>query len=109
MNKKAPKRVIKVNEIKQAVAKISIGKINNYLQEHSTSTSLKEIIKYSKRALESNEEEKVFKLGVALAFDLDTICDPNKAGYVKDEEEKKFWLEISRELFMNTVGVKEKK
>ncbi|CAG8577757.1 8368_t:CDS:2 [Ambispora gerdemannii] len=50
---------------------------------------LKEIIKYSKRVLESNEEEKVFKLGVAIAFDLDTICDPNKAGYVKDEEEKK--------------------
>ncbi|CAG8636580.1 6053_t:CDS:1, partial [Ambispora gerdemannii] len=56
---------------------------------HSTSTSLKEIIKYSKRILESNEEEKAFKLAVHLAHDLDTICDPNKAGYVKDEEEKK--------------------
>jgi len=99
----------KSQHIKNIVAKIDLDKINSYLQEHSTSTSLKEIVKYSKRALESNEEEKVFKLGVAIAFDLDTICDPNKAGYVKNETEKKYWLEISRELFESTVGVKEKK
>jgi|SRR5437868_3585176 len=99
----------KTTQIKQAIAKIDIGKISLLLQEHSTSSTLKEIIKYSKRALDSNEEEKVFKLGVALAFDLDTICDADKAGYVKDEKEKKHWLEISRELFENTVGVKDKK
>lgn len=99
----------KSQQIKETVAKIDIEKITSYLQEHSTSTSLKEIIKYSKRVLESNEEEKVFKLGVAIAFDLDTICDPNKAGYVKDETEKKHWLEISKELFESTVGVKVKK
>jgi len=99
----------KKTQIKNIVAKIDIEKINSYLHEHSTSTSLKEIIKYSKRTLESNDEKVVFKLGVALAFDLDTICDPNKAGYVKDKAEKKHWLEISRELFENTVGVKEKK
>lgn len=99
----------KSQQIKNIVAKIDIEKINSYLQEHSTSASLKEIVKYSKRVLDSNEEEKVFKLAVHLAFDLDTICDPNKAGYVKDEAEKKHWLEISRELFENTVGVKEKK
>jgi len=99
----------KKTQIKNIVAKIDIEKINSYLHEHSTSTSLKEIIKYSKRTLESNDEKVVLKLGVALAFDLDTICDPNKAGYVKDKAEKKHWLEISRELFENTVGVKEKK
>jgi hypothetical protein len=45
-------------------------------------------------------------LSVRLAYDLDNICDPNKAGYVKDEAEKKHWLEISEELFMNTKGPK---
>ena len=59
----------KSQHIKNIVAKIDLDKINSYLQEHSTSTSLKEIVKYSKRVLESNEEEKVFKLGVAIAFD----------------------------------------
>ena len=98
----------KNQQIKNIVAKIDIEKITNYLQEHSTSKSLKEIVKYSKRALDSNDDKKVFKLGTALAFDLDTICDPDKTGYVKDEKEKKYWLEISRELFENTVGVKDK-
>ena len=79
----------KTAQIKNIVAKIDLEKINSYLQEYSTSTSLKEIIKYSKRILESNEEEKVFKLAVHLAFDLDTICDPNKTSYVKNEAEKK--------------------
>ena len=96
-------------KIKNTVAKIDIEKINSYLQEHSTSTSLKEIVKYSKRILESNEEEKVFKLAVHLAYDLDTICDLDKAGYVKDEAEKEHWLEIAKELFKNTVEVKDKK
>jgi hypothetical protein len=31
----------------------------------------------------------------------------NKTGYVKDEAEKKCWLEISKKLFENTIGVKE--
>ena len=96
----------KNQQIKNIVAKIDIEKITNYLQEHSTSKSLKEIVKYSKRVQDSNNEQEIFKLGVALAFDLDTICDPNKAGYVKDEAEKKHWLEVSRELFENTIGVK---
>jgi hypothetical protein len=77
----------KTTQIKNIVAKIDIEKINIYLQEYSTSTSLKEIIKYSKRALENNEEEKVFKLAVHLAYDLDTLV--NKTDYVKNEKEKK--------------------
>jgi len=93
-------------EIKKIVAKIDIGKISEYLQEHSTSTSLKEIVKYSKRVLDNNEDEQVFKLGVWLGYVLRTICDPNKAGYVKDEKEKKYWLELSEELFKQTIGKK---
>ena len=96
----------KSTQIKNIVTKIDLDKIASYLQEHSKSKTLKEIIKYSKRALDSNEEEKVFKLGVALAFDLDTICDAEKTGYVKDETERKYWLELSEELFKHTIGVK---
>jgi hypothetical protein len=33
----------------------------------------------------------------------------NKTKYVNDEEEKKYWLKISEELFENTVGLKDKK
>lgn len=97
----------KTQQIKNIVAKIDIKKINGYLQEYPGSKTLKEIIKYSKRALDSKEDEKVFKLGTDLAYELDILV--NKTSYVKKEEEKKFWLEISRELFENTIGVKEKK
>jgi hypothetical protein len=76
-----------------------------YLKEHPKSKNLKEIIKYSKRVL-SNEGEKVFKLGTDLAYDLDMLV--NKTDYVKKEEERNFWLGISRELFENTIGVKDK-
>jgi short-subunit dehydrogenase len=93
-------------KIKQIIAKIDIEKINSYLQEYPKSKIIKEIIKYSKRALDSNDDKKVFKLGTDLAYELDILV--NKAGYVKDEAEKKHWLEISRELFENTVGVRDK-
>ena len=94
-------------KIKEIVAKIDIEKINSYLQEYPKSKTLKEIIKYSKRALDSNDDKKAFKLGTDLAYELDILV--NKTSYVKKEEEKKFWLEISRELFENTVGVRDKK
>ena len=97
----------KSQQIKNIVTKIDIEKINSHLQEHSTSSTLKEIIKYSKRVLDSNEEEKVFKLAVHLAYDLDTLV--NKTDYVKNEKEKKLLLEIAKELFENTIGYKEKK
>jgi len=73
--------------IKNIVTKIDIEKINGYLQEHSSSKTLKEIVKYSKRALDSDEEKKVFKLGTDLAYELDILV--NKTGYVKVEAEKK--------------------
>lgn len=95
----------KSQQIKSIVAKIDLDKINTYLQEHSTSKNLKEIIKYSKRALDSNDDKKVFKLGTDLAYDLDMLAD--KSDYVKDEAEKKHWLEIAKELFENTIGYKE--
>jgi len=78
----------KSQKIKEIVAKIDIEKITNYLQEHPNSKTLKEIIKHTKRASERNEEEKVFKLGTDLAYDLDTLA--KKTDYVKNEEEKKY-------------------
>ncbi len=95
----------KTAQIKQIIAKIDLDKIAIYLQEHSTSKNLKEIIKYSKRALDSNDDKKVFKLGTDLAYDLDMLV--NKTDYVKNEAEKKHWLEIAKELFENTIGYKE--
>jgi len=74
--------------IKQAVAKIDTDKIASYLQ-HPQSKTLRRIIGYSKRVQDSDNEQEIFKLAVDLAYCLDTICDPNKAGYVKDENEKK--------------------
>ena len=97
----------KSQQIKNIVVKIDLGKITDYLKEYSNSKTLKEIAKYSKRALESNDDKKVFKLGTDLAYELDTLV--NKTGYVKKEEEKNHWLEISRELFENTIGVRDKK
>lgn len=97
----------KSQQIKNIVAKIDIKKINGYLQKYPKSKTIKEIAKYSKRALENNDDKKVFKLGTDLAYELDILV--NKTGYVEKEEEKKFWLEISRELFENTIGVKDKK
>jgi len=71
----------KTAQIKSIVAKIDLDKIASYLQEHSTSKTLKEIIKYSKRALDSNDDKKVFKLGTDLAYELDILV--NKTSYVK--------------------------
>jgi hypothetical protein len=76
-------------QIKQIIAKIDTGKITSYLQEYSSSKTLKQIIRYSKKILENNDEKTVFKLSVKIAYNLDTICDLDKTGYVKDEEEKK--------------------
>jgi len=56
-----------------------------------------------KRVLGGNEEDKDFKLGTDLAYEINML-DSND--YVKNEEEKKHWLQISRELFANTIGVK---
>ena len=76
----------KTQLIKNIVAKIDTDKIANYLQEYPKSKNLKEIIKYSKRTLDNNEEKKVFKLGTDLAYDLNMLAN---SGYVKNEEEKK--------------------
>jgi hypothetical protein len=78
----------KSQQIKKIVAKIDIGKIANY-PEHPQSKTLRQIIRYSKRVLDSSNDQEIFNLSVRLAYDLDNICDPDKAGYVKDEAEKK--------------------
>jgi hypothetical protein len=95
--------------IKQAMAKIDSAKIDSYLQEHPKSKTLRRIIRYSQRIQASNNDQEIFRLGTDLAYYLNTICDPDKAGYVKDEKEKKYWLEISKVLFKNTIGLKEEK
>ena len=98
----------KSTQIKNTVAKIDTAKIAAYLEEHPKSKTLRQIVGYIKGVQQTNDEQEIFKMGVRTAYNLDTICDPNKAGYVKNEEEKKYWLEISEELFKNTVGVKNK-
>jgi hypothetical protein len=78
----------KTPKIKETVAKIDISKLANYSQEYPNSKTLRQIIRYSKRVLDSNNEQEIFKLSVALAYNLDTIV--NKSKYVKDEAEKKY-------------------
>ena len=95
----------KTEKIKSIVAKIDPNKIANYLQENSSSKTLKQIVSWNKRLLKSNNDQEIFKLAVRLAYSLDTIVNVSK--YVKKEEEKKHWLEIAKDLFENTVGYKE--
>jgi len=94
----------KSTKIKQIVAKINPVGINAYSQEYPKSKTLKQIVNYRQRVLNSNDDKEIFKLGADLAYLLDWIV--NKNAYVKNEKEKKHWLEISRELFENTIGVK---
>jgi len=96
----------KIAQIKQTLTKIKLEKIIKYLAANPQSKTLKRIIRYSQRAWESEDQAEVFKLTVRVAYYIDGICDPNKVGYVKSEEEKKYWLEISGELFEATVGKK---
>jgi hypothetical protein len=78
----------KTEKLKNIVAKIDIEKIKNYLQEYSSSKTLKQIKSHSKKLLNSNNEQEIFKLAVRLAYHLDTIVNVSK--YVKDEAEKKY-------------------
>jgi len=94
--------------IKQLVVKIDIKKIISYPQ-YPESRTLRRIIKYSQRIQASDNKQEIFKLGTDLAYFLNSICDPERLGFVKNEKEKKFWLELSEKLFENTIGVKEKK
>lgn len=97
----------KTQQIRNAVAKIDIDKINGYLKEHPKSKTLKQIIGYRKGILfeDYRTDEEIFKWGVRIAYLLDTIVNISK--YVKNEEEKKALLAVSRELFESTIGVKE--
>lgn len=99
----------KTQIIKQTLSQIDINKIINYRQEYPKSKTLRQVINCFRRVQSSIDNQEVFKLGTRIAYYLDVICDPDKANYVKNEKEKKYWLEISRELFENTVGIKEKK
>jgi len=79
----------KSTQIKQAIAKIDISKITNYRQEYPKSKTLRQTINCFQRVQTSTNDQEIFKLGARIAYYLDVICDPNKSGYVKNEEEKK--------------------
>jgi hypothetical protein len=97
----------KIQKLKETVSRIDIGKLADYSEKNPNSKTLRQIIRYSKRILDSENEEVISKLAVSLGYNFDTIVNVSK--YVKNEKEKKFWLEISEELFENTVGEKDKK
>lgn len=77
----------KTAKIKSIIAKIELDKITKYLQDFSSSKTLKQIVSHKKKALNSSNDQETFKLAVRLAYHLDTIVNISK--YVKDEEEKK--------------------
>ena len=66
---------------------ITINKIITYQQEYPKSKTLRQIANYRKRIQESNNDQEIFKLGVDIAYYLDTIV--NKAGYVKNKSPRK--------------------
>jgi hypothetical protein len=72
--------------IKQTISKIDLDKIASYPQ-HPESKTLRKIIRYSQRILNSDKEKEIFKLAVKIAYLLDVIININK--YVKSEKEKK--------------------
>ena len=96
----------KTAQIKSIISKIDLDKIASY-PEHPESKTLRQIIRYSKRIIDSSDEREIFRLAVRIAYGLEMIV--NKINYVKKEEEKKHYLEISEKLFENTVGLKDKK
>ena len=77
----------KTIKIKQIVAKINPVGINIYFQEHPKSKTLRQITNYRQRILNSNNDQEIFRLGIKIAYYLDTIV--NKVSYVKNEEDKK--------------------
>ena len=79
----------KSTQIKQSIAKINPAKIDSYIEIYPKSKTLRQIAGYIKGVQQTDDEQRIFKMGVRTAYNLDTICDPNKAGYVKDKEEKK--------------------
>ena len=106
-SKKNESKLSQINQIKNIVTKTDLNKIANY-PEHPQSKTLRRIIRYAQRIINSNNDQEIFRLGTDLAYYLNAICDPNKAGYVKSEAEKKVLLAVSKELFKNTIGVKDK-
>jgi hypothetical protein len=77
----------KIEKLKKIVKKIDFDKITSY-PEHSNSKTLRRIILYSERILNSDKEEEIIRLAINLAYYLDTIVNISK--YVKDEKEKEF-------------------
>jgi hypothetical protein len=60
----------KTQLIKDTITKIDVSKITYYQQEYPQSKTLRQIVRYSKRILESNNEQEIFKMGVRTAYNL---------------------------------------
>ncbi|CAI2186456.1 7902_t:CDS:2 [Funneliformis geosporum] len=71
----------KSQKIKEAVAKIDIGKIVNYSKEHFKSKTLRQIIRYNKRVQDSNDKQEIFKLATRLAYNFDMIVNKTDNSY----------------------------
>jgi predicted Ser/Thr protein kinase len=78
----------KIQKLKETVSRIDIGKLADYSEKNPNSKTLRQIIRYSKRILDSENEEVISKLAVSLGYNFDTIVNVSK--YVKNEKEKKF-------------------
>jgi hypothetical protein len=78
----------KIQKLKETVSKIDIGKITNYSENNPNSKTLRQVIRYSKRIIDSENEEEILKLSERLAYNFDTIVNISK--YIKNEKEKKY-------------------
>ena len=70
------------------MAKIDLDKVASYQKEYPNSKTLRQIIRYSQRILDSNNDQEIFRLTVRIAYGLEMIV--NRVVYVKNEEEKKY-------------------
>ena len=67
----------KTEKIKSIVAKIDLNKIANY-PEHPKSKTLRQIIRYSQRIIDSSNEQEIFRLTVRIAYGLEMIVNKTK-------------------------------
>ena len=94
----------KLNQIKELINKIDLQKINSYLEKNPKSRTLKLLRNFIKR-IKDNKNPKHFRLAKKIAYFLNVIIKEN---YVLEENDKKNYLEISQELFKNTIGLLKK-
>ena len=94
----------KIQKLKETVSRIDIGKIANYSEKNPNSKTLRQIIRYSKRIMDSEKEQEILKLSERLAYNFDTIVNVSK--YAKNEKEKKD--NIKRIIIALTIKITDK-